>query len=200
MGQRRQPADIPAFARRMKVGAAGGFEAECAREVGKFSVFGRMMTAGDDFNPLAPQRPERIQQDMQLMGLEIIASGMRNHRHAATGANPSHRVFQRRPLMLNIAGMAAREKTLERGAHIGCMALRYQPACKMGAPHHLLVGGIAVCTFIGPRNAVLRKVGGHASGAIDTTMTDRSQACSQLRMGRVNTEPHDMDRLSTPTH
>ena len=80
------------------------------------------------------------------------------------------------------------------------MALRHQPARKMGPPHHLFVSGIAVGAFIRTDDAMLRQIVGHAPGARDAPLADGMQTGGQLSIQWVNAQTHDVDSLAAPSH
>src|SRR5574340_1314007 len=200
MWQRGQATDVDALGRRMEVRPARGLETEGTCEVGKLAVFGGMVAAGDDFDTLAAERAKGVKQQVQLARIERVAARMRDHRHAATRADPVHGVIQRDPFVFDVARDAAREEALERAAHVGRVSLRHQPARKMRAPHYLLVDGVVIGTFVGAGDAGFCQIVAHAAGALDAPQPDASETGCQFGVRGVDAQTDDVYGLLSPTY
>ncbi len=65
---------------------------------GKHGVLLRLVAAGDNLDRSAAVIAKFAEQFAHLRGVERIAGGVRNHRHAAAAVYPLYRVAEARPL------------------------------------------------------------------------------------------------------
>ncbi len=123
---------------------------------------------------------------------------MGEHRHAAGVEDPGHRRGEKRPVGLDVAGLAVAEVLLEGGTNIGHQPRGHQRPGEVGPPQRALAPGLLPGPGQGVRQADLLEPLGDAPGALLPGLGLGGEPRDQVAPGSLGQQSHHVDVDAAP--
>jgi hypothetical protein len=158
------------------------------------------MTASDHLDPASAMGDELGEQRILFVGREAIARRVRDDRQAAGVADPGDRIAQGGPAMRHEAGLALGQEFAEHLAGVLAHAGFDQETGKVGAGDQLRVPDEPERSLVGVADAHLGQPVGHFLGPLAAPATGARQALAQSGMVCIESQAHDVHRLSGKAH
>jgi hypothetical protein len=127
-----------------------------------------------------------------LVGRELVARRVGDHRHAPGLGDPAHRVAQRRPAVRHIAGLAFDQVFAKHLAVSRHTPGFNQKACKVGARNQFGVAHELQGALVGAVDAHLRQLRRHFARAPAAAAPGGGQALRELRVVGIEPQAHDV--------
>ena len=150
------------------------------------------MAARHHLDGLAAVADELGEQRVLLGRREAVAAGVGDDGDAAGLADPAHGVAQARPAVRHEAGVAFGQVAPEHGMGVGADAALDEEAGEVRSRDELGVADVALCPFVGARDADLRQPFGHLARALAAAAARGRQAGIQGLVVGVEAQAHDV--------
>ena len=134
----------------MKIAAAAGEKAKLDRQLAEVSDLINRLLAVSHLNATPASCRKLAQQGAQLAACQAVVPRVSHHCHAAGSAQLANHLFQRRPVLANIAQLARAQPLTKGFAMIAHMAGLYHPLGKMRTPRrlrHIAAGSLLVALY-----------------------------------------------------